>query len=214
MPRFKHACFLSYRHGQQSIKERFIRQLHDGLAAELELLRQERVYVDYERLSGGQFLDPNIARALADSACMIAVYHPTYFDPEHLYCAREYLAMLTLEENRLDALGPGAERENGLIIPIILRGSETLPAEIAKRRIYHDFSKVLLGDVDAGIKGHAAQLRGIAQYIDGRCRALESVRADSVSLQLPDDQTVREWIRTLELPDAKFPGTGAINRGD
>jgi hypothetical protein len=45
VPWFKHACFLSYRHGQRSLKQRFIREFHDALSAELELLRNEDVYV-------------------------------------------------------------------------------------------------------------------------------------------------------------------------
>ena len=74
---FKHACFLSFRHGQQPIKERCIRQLHDILAAELGLLREEDVFVDYNRLKGGEFIDPNLSRAIYESACMVMVYQPS-----------------------------------------------------------------------------------------------------------------------------------------
>ena len=101
---FKNACFISYRHGQYAIKERFIRELDIGLAAELELLRNEGVYVDYERLNGGQFIDTNLARAIYESACMVMIYHPTYFDPRNAYCAREYRAMCALETDRLSLL--------------------------------------------------------------------------------------------------------------
>ena len=63
-------------------RERFIRELDTGLAAELELLRNEGVYVDYERLNGGHFIEANLARAIYESACMVMIYHPTYFDSE------------------------------------------------------------------------------------------------------------------------------------
>jgi hypothetical protein len=206
---FKHACFLSYRHGQQAIKERCIRQLHDGLAAELELLREEDVYVDYERLKGGQFLDPNLARAMYESACMIMVYHPTYFDPKHTYCAREYRAMIALERERLALFPEGPDRDSGLIIPIILRGADSLPSEIAQRRLYEDFSKLMLADVEQGLKTHASQIRRIAQYVHERCTALESleVPGDGDHFQLPNDDAVREWLNSLALPRAKFPGS-------
>ncbi len=53
MPQFKHALFVSYRHGQLPIKQAFIKQFKSGLESELELLRSEKIYVDTERLKGG-----------------------------------------------------------------------------------------------------------------------------------------------------------------
>src|SRR5688572_10566725 len=154
---FKHSCILSYRHGQHAIKERCIRELHDGLAAELELLREEDIYVDYERLKGGQFIDANLGRAIYESACMVMVYHPTYFDLDHTYCAREYRAMVALEQQRLPLLADSRDRGQGLIIPVILRGKDTLPDEIANHRFYEDFSKFMLADLEQSIKTHANQ---------------------------------------------------------
>lgn len=207
---FKHACLLSYRHGQQAIKERCIRQLHDGLAAELELLREEDIYVDYERLKGGQFLDPNLARAIYESACMIMVYHPTYFDLDHTYCAREYRAMVALEQQRLSLFRAGPDRDNGLIIPIILRGAETLPEEITRNRLYEDFSKFMLADVEQSIKTYATEIKRIAQYVHERCTALESLEVPDHGnhFQLPGEDAVRQWLNSLAMPRAKFPGSG------
>jgi hypothetical protein len=206
---FKHACFVSYRHGQHAIKERCIRGLHDCLASELELLRNEAVYVDYERLKGGQFIDPNLARALYESACMVMVYHPTYFDPRHTYCAREYRAMVALEQERLALLPHPPDRAQGLIIPVILRGKDSLPEEIANHRFYEDFSKFMLADVEQSIKTYAGQIKGIAEYIHDRCTALEelTIPGDAEHFALPSEESVRDWLTALVLPTAKFPGS-------
>jgi hypothetical protein len=99
---FKHACFISYRrHEQSELSERFIADLCSAVRNELAVLLDEDLYIDRERLRGGAFFNPALADALCKSVCMIVVYTPTYFSREHLYCAREYLAMEKLEKTRL-----------------------------------------------------------------------------------------------------------------
>jgi hypothetical protein len=90
MPGFQYSCFISYRHGQGDIKQRFIEEFHRALTAELELLRNERAFVDMERLKGGDFYNEALARALYESATLVLIYQPNYFDTQHPYCAREY----------------------------------------------------------------------------------------------------------------------------
>ena len=207
---FKNACFISYRHGQYAIKERFIRELGIGLAAELELLRNEGVYVDYERLNGGQFIDTNLARAIYESACMVMIYHPTYFDPKHAYCAREYRAMCALEKDRLSLLTDGSDRTHGLIIPVVLRGTDTVPEELSNHRQYEDFSKFMLTDDELQKHpSYAPQIKRIAEYINSRCRALEEidVSPDVADFALPSEDSVRQWLSGVPLPRAKFPGS-------
>jgi hypothetical protein len=206
---FKHSCFVSYRHGQQSIKEQFIRRFHDSLSAELELFRKEDIYVDYERLKGGTFIESHIALGIYESACMVMVYHPTYFDHEHLYCAREYRAMVTLERQRLAQVSSAAARAQGLIIPVILRGKDTLPAELSAQRMYEDFSKFMLADLDNGIKSYANHIKRIAEYIHERCVALEGIEMAMKpdEFVLPSNNSVSEWLNSLDLPKARFPGT-------
>jgi hypothetical protein len=104
MPPFKYSCFISYRHGQGYIKQRFIEELHRALADELELLRGQPVYVDKDRLQGGDFYNEALARSVYESATQIIVYQPDYFDLSHPYCAREYRAMRSLESERLPLL--------------------------------------------------------------------------------------------------------------
>ena len=94
---FKHSCFISYRHGHGELTERILTDLSTALSNELGLLRNEGVFVDRERLQGGMFYNEALARALCESACMVMIFTPTYFDTAHTFCAREYKAMEELE---------------------------------------------------------------------------------------------------------------------
>jgi hypothetical protein len=61
---FKYSCFVSYRHGQRAIKQRFIREFYEALSAELELRQGAEVCVDWDRLGGGDFYNEVLARSL------------------------------------------------------------------------------------------------------------------------------------------------------
>jgi hypothetical protein len=139
----KHACFISYRHvGQNELLNSFLEQLSRSLSFELQLWLKEcpegGVYLDRERLQGGDFYNEALATALCESACMIMVFIPLYFDKDRPYCTREYKAMELLEKERLARLD-SEQRTHGLIIPIILRGGNDLPDEIKEGRQYYDF---------------------------------------------------------------------------
>src|SRR5262245_13808013 len=95
-----YACFISYRHGQSQLSERIISDLATALSNELSLYTSKKVYVDRERLKGGDFYNEHLARALCESACMIMVFTPTYFDEQSTFCAREFKAMEFLEAKR------------------------------------------------------------------------------------------------------------------
>ena len=210
MPAFKYSCFLSYRHGQRDIKQRFIKEFHEALSNELELFRNEEVYIDWERLKGGDFYNETLARALYQSVCMVAIYQPNYFDPEHTYCAREYRAMTDLEAERLALFPDAADRNHSLIIPIILRGDGGVPSEISRRRHLYDFSKFML--IDSQISKHplyAPSIRQIAEYIHDMCLCFETApvpfnRVDD--FHLPSDDAIKHWLSTMTARRAAFPG--------
>src|SRR5262249_35583701 len=142
---FKYSCFISYRHGQRQVAERILSELYESLSGEIELWLSEEVYLDRQRLKGGDYFEEGLSQALCHSVCMIVLYTPVYFDRHHLYCAREYKAMENLERDRLHSLGTQSLSTHGLIIPIICRGKEYLPHEIASTRHYYDFEKYYLG---------------------------------------------------------------------
>jgi hypothetical protein len=209
MALFKHASFVSYRHGQLEIKQAFIQQFAGGLGAELELLRDEKVFVDVERLRGGDFFNEALARAVYDSATMVVVYQPNYFDLDHPYCAREYRAMCGLERERLSLLCDAEERNHSLIIPVILRGEQDVPSDLRDKRQYHDFSTFMLAGRELSRnQEYAPKLKAIARYIDERCRALEAHSvpfSGADNFQFPTEDEVRLWMQGLLLPRPKFP---------
>ncbi len=141
---FKYSCFISYRHVQFSLGKKFMEQFLEGLKEniELEMGKEMEVYIDRERLNGGHLLNETLSEAICQSVCMIVIYTPPYFNPKDgTYCAREYLAMKKLEEERLQILG---SVQQGFIIPVVIKGADSLPLEIKSRRIYYDFEDYFL----------------------------------------------------------------------
>src|ERR1035441_3416870 len=173
---FKYACFLSYRHAQFPLMRNFVVQFHEALASELETLTDLPVYQDSQRLQGGDFFNQQLSRNLCESVCMVMIYTPTYFSPDHLYCAREYVAMKDLEKKRLNRINSGG---HGLIVPVVLRDFDRLPDEIKRARLVHQLDQFGLAPVTiARIQGYAAKIRSLAEYIAERCRDLEQVEPD------------------------------------
>jgi hypothetical protein len=214
VPKFEYSSFLSYRHGQGQIKQRFIEEFHRALTGELELLRGEEVFVDRERVKGGDFYNPALGRAVYQSATLIVIYQPNYFDLLHPYCAREYRGMRELEKDRLAMLPNVAERDHGLIVPVVLRGAESIPAELSALRQHEDFSKFMLMDEELSKHPqYAPKIKEIAEYIDARCRSLEAAEVpfeDARAFQLPDEDSTRRWIQSLNLSRSRFPGGGRV----
>jgi hypothetical protein len=211
-PHFKYASFVSYRHGQSALKQAFIEQFAAGVSAELEALRNEKLFVDKERLKGGDFFNAELPRAIYESATMIVVYQPNYFDTSNPYCTREYRGMCELEGQRLTSLANAQERNHGLIVPVIYRGERELPADMRDQRQYHDFSAfTLVGRGLSRNREYAPKLREIAEYIHERCKTLEANDvpfADADNYRLPSNEEVCKWIRSLNLPGPKFPISG------
>src|ERR1043166_2461049 len=171
---FEHACFLSYRrHEQSELAERFIADLASALRNELSVMMEEDIFVDRERLSGGVFFNPVLAHALRKSVCMIVIYTPTYFSWTHTYCAREYRAMEKLEGGRLERVGNQQDRTGALIIPVILRGQQTLPPAIRSQRQCYIFEHFALSSQKmARDRQFEARVREIASVIYARKSAL------------------------------------------
>ena len=135
---FEWACFISYRHGQGELIKEFIDELETALQNHLGLAGSGlKVFVDRERLKPSYSVNPALAEAICKSVCMIVVYNHGYFDKNSPFCAKEFCAMVELEKERL---GTGLGKST-LIIPIMLRPPERIPAEILDRNPC-DFSKI------------------------------------------------------------------------
>jgi hypothetical protein len=208
---FRYGCFISYRvHQQSQIAGRFIHDLSTALRNELTLLMDEDIYVDQERLKGGTFYNPAIASALCGSVCMIVIYTPTYFSREHMYCAREFHAMERLEQTRLAKLAGQAGREAGLIIPVILRGLDTVPAVIRAQRHCYTFDRFHLSTEELARNSQFEErIQELATVIQARRHALlpwaDELTCDCQSFALPTEDEVRPWLDRVVPPMAPFP---------
>lgn len=215
---FKYSCFISYRHGQNRLTERIINDLSEALSAELAAYFDKEIFLDRERLKGGTFFNEQLACAICESVCLIVVYTPVYFSAEHIYCTREYRAMEKLEAVRLQALKLPADRQNGLIIPIVFRGADELPSDIKTTRQYYDFQdfdptepEMIRSDK------YYDQIRTIAKYIYDRYKTLTRVKdldpcTDCPNFMMPAEEEVKKWLDRLEINSPAFPMREGDNR--
>jgi len=208
---FDHACFISYRHHEQSqLAEKFIGDLCTALRNELTVLIDEDLFVDRERMRGGVFFNPALARALCKSVCMLVVYTPTYFSKVHLYCAREYRAMEDLEQRRLAKLKKSLSSECGLIIPIVLRGETSLPMKIKAARHYYSFERFSLTSRELAKNRQFEELvREIATVIHQRKQMFdvlgEDLTGDCDDFEFPSEDDIRPWLDAVIAPTSPFP---------
>jgi hypothetical protein len=203
------ACFISFRHGERELTQRFVREFYDGLAGELEaqLGREVGVFLDQKRLQGGDFFNEQIASDLCASSCFVMIYTPAYFSLAHSYCAQEYKAMVQLEGERL-ALIQGDDRNRGLIIPVVLRGPNRIPNEIKNARQFYDFSEFILTDTQMSAHSkYAPQLKTMGEYIAERHRALcQVVNPDCDGFSLPSFEEIQYWLSTVIPQNLGLPG--------
>jgi hypothetical protein len=187
---------------------RIVSDLYEALSSELEAFRDEPVFIDEDRLQGGDFYNDTLAEALCSSVCMIVVFTPTYFSKNHTYCAREYKAMEELENERLDLLSGNVSR--GLIIPIVFRGEDYLPPEIRDQRQYYDFSDFLLCDEKiCEHPNYSEKIREIVEYISARCVDLESLNrvfSECEEFTLPSEEDIQSWLTQVADSSIPFPG--------
>ena len=208
---FTNVCFISYRHGGQEHSRKLIESFYQTLAGQLDLyIPGSRVYLDARRLRGGDFFDQELASQLCRSVCMILLFNPFYFDLSNPYCAREYRAMVGLEQQRLGLLPQGAAQRKSLIIPVVIRGEESLPEELKRHRQYYSFAKTLLGPADFRQRRCMEHIFKIAGDIFDRYQMFRSAGIDPCSqcdtFQFPTELEIRDWLTEVVAPPQSMPG--------
>ncbi len=202
----KYSCFISYR----SPSAELAREFHSSLDRELRLWTPLPIFRDETRLSGGDFLDKKLALALCESACMVMIYTPTYFDRFNTYCAREFKAMEILEAKRHKMLGGRGNEKNGLIIPVIYRGWEYFPSLISTLRHSYKFEFSVCGKSYLKRKEYQESIKKIAEYIYLRCNELNAIDKDACeecdTFEIPPVDKISSWIPNMLSPKPIFPG--------
>jgi hypothetical protein len=201
---FHYACFISYRHGHEPGVQEFYESFRRELAVQVELyMPGMQVYLDTNRLRGGDFFNKELAFALCSSVCMISLFIPYYFDLDNTYTAREYQAMVSLEQQRLSLIPPAARK--GLIIPIVIRGM--LPDEIKSERQYYVLDLLAPGDLKKPKSREA--LRKVAEDIYYRHEAFRIATRDPCSVcesfEFPSESDVMDWLVGITAPPQRMP---------
>lgn len=205
---FKYSCFISYRNYKTGVNSRLINDLRTAVSEELSFHIAAPVYFDEERLDPGDLYNDELATALCQSLCMILAYTPRYFDLTQTYCAREYKAMEALETKRLNSVKDPDLKRKGLIIPIVIRGEDNLPAEIKNKRQYWNFGKIHLGDPQ--ITSHpqyGSKICEIAERIGGLYKAFETLpdlNGNCHDYKLPLEEDIKPWLEQI-IANPKFP---------
>ncbi|MDX6603256.1 MAG: hypothetical protein QOF13_2458 [Solirubrobacterales bacterium] len=201
---FEHGCFISHVHAKEALMREFVDELAKALRSELEPLIgdfvKDTVYLDEERLKGGEKFNLALARALCASACWVMVYVPQYF--RRPYCQREFRAMQILEERRLTDIG--LEPHKGMIIPIILRGErERLPNGLGEEVHCLEFSRFSTSNSE--IIRHESFIDQIAEraaFIEEVFQLGNGLTEDCSQFSIPE----LEEIPAVVAPKQGFPG--------
>jgi TIR domain-containing protein len=211
---FKYTCFISYRHVEFGLGQNFMNDFLNALKGHIELEgieieddKLEPAFIDVERLKGGHVWNEALEKAICHSACMIVILKPDYFSKKNPYCAREYRAMMLLEEERKRFLG---DSEHGLIIPIFLKGSiEDFPQEV-KRRQGYDFSRYFeVVPQDITKSAYNKYINDIADYIAEVVRKLTQYDYDPSenceTHRVPPEDEVMTWLDSIMPKRVKPP---------
>ena len=201
----KYSCFISYRHTETRLNQSMVRRMVEALKAELELRVPKKVFLDRERLLGGEFYNENLATELCQSACMVILYWPTYFSTENTFCSREYQSMVRLESERLARLPDPLERQKGLILTLAIRDFKQVPAELQGRRNIYNFEGHSMRPNTASFFN---DVKNIGGYIAERCRILDAT-PDSCrkcdEWRLPEEAAILPWIHQALHPAIPYP---------
>jgi hypothetical protein len=205
------ACFVSYSRSENQFYTETVKSFLEVLEGQISLfIPKAKIYWD-KRLEYGDIFDPELATQLCHSACMIMLYNPFYFDLECPFCAREYQAMVRLEQMRFDVT-PAALKNRGLIIPVVIRGEDSLPREIKSLRNYVTFDRDLLQPTDFEKRSLRKKIREIAEVVYERYETHRRLAPNWIThfdqFQFPSADEIRPWLEQVVAakPEQSPPG--------
>jgi len=206
----KYSCFVSYPNARDENDqwwiEATISNFWKALHAELSVNALESPYIDREKLTLGANFEVSLQQALCGSACMVMIYMPTYFDPNNIFCAREFRAMEKLEELRLAKVSRDLTEGQRLILPVVIRGQDDLPEYVFGARHYHPmWAHNHLEEKSIKKKKYQREVMKIVRCIRDICSVMRrnpDLFEDCDQFRLPAKTEVAGWLRSY-IP--KFP---------
>ncbi len=176
----QYVCYASYGEEQQKQIQPFI----DGLNAAIYNLEPDRmklnkppVYTNSTRFDNfvTSEVENSIAEALCQSACMVLFYTPDYFSAVNQICMREYSAMRLLEQ----------QRDDSLIIPVVLKGYNSLPPEIEELPCFNFETLLVLGESADKHPDFQNSLERLAKYVILRYQNVIESQVSCSGFELP-----------------------------
>jgi hypothetical protein len=174
---YANACFISYKN--PPIESHVAREFVDTLVETLEyyLVSPIRVYCDTAlRTRPGIAYPAELSSQLCRSVCMVAVLTPEYI--ESSWCMAEWHAMESLERQRL-------RNNQGLIIPILFKGSREMFEPAVSGRTIMDFNGLLKPSRQLSKLSNLKKIQDMAVYIDNYVKALRAQVPNCVGFKIP-----------------------------
>jgi hypothetical protein len=207
---FKYSCFISYRQNPEDKRHQLVvTKIYEEIKRILSYENKE-VFLDRNSLKKGDNLEKVIPHSLCNSAFLVVIYTPNYFDKNNLWCAREYLAMLQLENDRLKKWGLQYDGSHQLIIPIICRYRDRLPLDI-QDRLYYDLIQLTSGQQRFYQTNEFLKtMEDLANTILRRCDQFDNLEDSCTQCneyKLPGDEETKKWIESsIDNAHQPFPG--------
>lgn len=199
---FEHACFISYRHRDAIGYSNNIKKLRNLLNEQLSMQFNGAisVFLDTERLTVGNKLNPTLAKKICKSVSFIAVWIPPYFDKNSLYCSKEYYAMEHLEKKRNELL---KDDTLSFIHIIAFARPDKIPTKLSKveSRLFADFKDYIVDDNWDKLPKVRIEISKIADYIGDRYDQLKVLGVqpfEDCLTDFPDDATVLKWLGNFD----------------
>ena len=167
---FKYACYLNY-HAGSAVSGDFVSRFLDALTRELSSGTKKSIFMASRKLESGPFSSEYLTRSLYESACYVVLWAPVDSGNESI--ERELESVRWLEESRFRLAGEPLKNQ-GLILPVILRAPELAP-ESLRNIPWVDFSKAETSPRWFITKDTKNKIRSIAEFVLDRCREAERI---------------------------------------
>ena len=143
---FEYSCFISYRHNQNEAT--FYNNLRDIIQSEAMLAtNKNKLFFDETAIKYGEEWDDKIYDGVSGSYFFIPIYYPNYLHADNIWCARELMHALKVQDVILSNLTDDEKKKFFYIIPFIYRGKpESLPKGMSSKKalLIRDFEYLII----------------------------------------------------------------------
>lgn len=143
---FEYSCFISYRHNKNEAV--FYNNLREIIQSEAMLAtNKNKLFFDESSIKYGEEWDDKIYDGVSGSYFFIPIYYPNYLHTDNIWCARELMHALKVQEVIHSKLTAAEQKNFFYIIPFIYRGkAESLPKGMATKKalLIRDFEYLII----------------------------------------------------------------------